>query len=161
MEQEQGYRRVVAAPKPMDIVEIDAIRALSDSDQVVIACGGGGIPVLMQANKLKGASAVIEKDLAAGKMAELLDADMFVILTGEDKVCLNYNTAEETPLDSMTTAEARAYMEEGQFEKGTILPKIQAAVDFIGDSAVKTVLITRLDKSKEAMAGITGTVIRK
>ena len=161
VEQEQGYRRVVAAPKPMDIVEIDAIRALSDSDQVVIACGGGGIPVLMQANKLKGASAVIEKDLAAGKMAELLDADMFVILTGEDKVCLNYNTAEETPLDSMTTAEARAYMEEGQFEKGTILPKIQAAVDFIGDSAVKTVLITRLDKSKEAMAGITGTVIRK
>lgn len=161
VEQEQGYRRVVAAPKPMDIVEIDAIRALSDSDQVVIACGGGGIPVLMQANKLKGASAVIEKDLAAGKMAELLDADMFVILTGEDRVCLNYNTAEETPLDSMTTAEARAYMEEGQFEKGTILPKIQAAVDFIGDSAVKTVLITRLDKSKEAMAGITGTVIRK
>ncbi len=161
VEQEQGYRRVVAAPKPMDIVEIDAIRALSDSDQVVIACGGGGIPVLMQANKLKGASAVIEKDLAAGKMAELLDADMFVILTGEDKVCLNYNTAEETPLDSMTTAEARAYMEEGQFEKGTILPKIQAAVDFIGDSAVKTVLITRLDKSKEAMVGITGTVIRK
>lgn len=161
IETEGGYRRIVAAPKPMDIVEIDAIRALSDADQVVIACGGGGIPVLVQANKLKGASAVIEKDLAAGKLAELLDADMFVILTGEDKVCLNYNTAEEEPLDAMTVSMARAYIEEGQFEEGTILPKIQAAVDFIGNSAVKTVLITRLDKSKEALAGMTGTVIRK
>ncbi len=161
VEAENGYRRIVAAPKPMDIVEIDAIRALSDADQVVIACGGGGIPVLVQANKLKGASAVIEKDLAAGKLAELLDADMFVILTGEDKVCLNYNTAEEKPLDVMTAAQARAYIGEGQFEEGTILPKIQAAVDFIGDSAVKTALITRLDKTKEAMAGKTGTVIRK
>ncbi len=160
-EAKDGYRRVVAAPKPMDIVEIDAIRALSDADQVVIACGGGGIPVLVQANKLKGASAVIEKDLAAGRLAELLDADMFVILTGEDKVCLNYNTAEEKPLDTMTTAMARAYMAEGQFEEGTILPKIQAAVDFIGDSAIRTALITRLDKSKEAMAGSTGTIIHK
>ncbi len=161
VEEGGGFRRIVAAPKPMDIVEIDAVRALSDADQVVIACGGGGIPVLVQANKLKGASAVIEKDLAAGKLAELLEADMFVILTGEDKVCLNYNTAKEKPLDTMTVAQARSYMEEGQFEEGTILPKIQAAVDFIGDSAVKTVVITRIDKSKEAMEGITGTVIRK
>ncbi len=156
-----GYRRIVAAPKPMDIVEMDAIRALSDADQVVIACGGGGIPVLMQANKLKGASAVIEKDLAAGRLAKLLAADMFVILTGEDKVCLHYNTAQETPLDVMTVEEARAYIADGEFEEGTILPKIQAAVDFIGDSAVKKVLITRLDKSKEAMAGATGTIIKK
>lgn len=156
-----GYRRIVAAPKPMEIIEIDAIRALSDADQVVIACGGGGIPVLVQANKLKGAGAVIEKDLAAGKLAELLDADMLVILTGEDKVCLNYNTAEEIPLDHITVSLARSYIEEGQFEKGTILPKIQAAVDFIGDSAVKTALITRLDKSKEALVGRTGTVIHK
>lgn len=161
IETENGYRRIVAAPKPIDIVEIDAIRALSDADQIVIACGGGGIPVLTQANKLKGASAVIEKDLAAGKLAELLDADMLVILTGEDKVCLNYNTAEEKPLDTLTVAQARTCMEEGQFEEGTILPKIQAAVEFIGDSAVKTALITRLDKSKEAMEGTTGTVIRK
>lgn len=156
-----GYRRIVAAPKPMDIVEIDAIRTLSDADQVVIACGGGGIPVLVQANKLKGASAVIEKDLAAGRLAELLDADMFVILTGEDKVCLHYNTAQEKPLDTITVDEARVYMQEGEFEEGTILPKIQAAVDFIGDSAVKKVLITRLDKSREAMAGTTGTIIKK
>lgn len=156
-----GYRRIVAAPKPMDIVEIDAIRTLSDADQVVIACGGGGIPVLTQANKLKGASAVIEKDLAAGKLAELLDADMFVILTGEDKVCLHYNTAEEEALDTLSVADARKYIEEGEFEEGTILPKIQAAVEFIGDSAVRTVLITRLDKTREAMEGTTGTIIRK
>ena len=161
VEVENGYRRIVAAPKPMDIVEIDAIRTLSEADQVVIACGGGGIPVLTQANKLKGASAVIEKDLAAGKLAELLDADMFVILTGEDKVCLNYNTAEEKPLDSMTVVQAQEYIQEGKFEEGTILPKIQAAVEFIGDSAVKKALITRLDKSKEAMEGTTGTIIQK
>ncbi|MBO5302771.1 MAG: carbamate kinase [Lachnospiraceae bacterium] len=158
---EGGYRRIVAAPKPMDIVEIDAIRTLCEADQIVIACGGGGIPVLAQANKLKGASAVIEKDLAAGKLAELLDADMFVILTGEDKVCLNFNTAEEKPLSEIRVSQAKAYIEEGQFEEGTILPKIQAAVDFIGDSAVKTALITRLDKTREAMEGTTGTVIRK
>lgn len=161
VEVEGGFRRIVSAPKPIDIVEIDAIRALSDADQVVIACGGGGIPVLTQANKLKGASAVIEKDLAAGKMAELLDADMLVILTGEDKVCLNYNTAEEKPLDVIKVEEARSYIADGVFEEGTILPKIQAAIDFVGDSAVKKALITRLDKSKEAMEGTTGTVICK
>ena len=119
-----GYRRIVAAPKPMDIIEIDAIRALSDADQVVIACGGGGIPVLVQANKLKGAGAVIEKDLAAGKLAELLDADMLVILTGEDKVCLNYNTAEEKPLDQITVSLARSYIEEGQLEEGRFRPPL-------------------------------------
>lgn len=161
VEVENGFRRIVAAPKPMDIVEIDAIRTLSDADQVVIACGGGGIPVLTQDNKLKGASAVIEKDLAAGKLAQLLDADMFVILTGEEKVCLNYGTPDQKPLDTMTVNDALSYIREGQFEDGTILPKIQAAVEFIGDSAVKTALITKLDKSKAAMEGTTGTIIRK
>lgn len=157
----QGYRRIVAAPKPMNIVEIDAIRTLSDADQVVIACGGGGIPVLTQNNNLKGASAVIEKDLAAGKLAEMLDADMFVILTGEEKVCLNYGKTDQKALDVLTVQEAVSYIEEGQFEEGTILPKIQAAISFIGNSAVKTALVTKLDRSKEAMEGLTGTVIRK
>lgn len=161
VETSQGYRRIVAAPKPMNIVEIDAIRTLSDADQVVIACGGGGIPVLTQNNNLKGASAVIEKDLAAGKLAQMLDADMFVILTGEEKVCLNYGTPDQKALDVLTVGQAKAYIEEGQFEEGTILPKIQAAVEFIGDSAVKTAIITKLDKSKEALEGTTGTVIRK
>lgn len=161
VETSQGYRRIVAAPKPMNIVEIDAIRTLSDADQVVIACGGGGIPVLTQNNNLKGASAVIEKDLAAGKLAQMLNADMFVILTGEEKVCLNYKKPDQKALNVLTVSEAGAYIEDGQFEEGTILPKIQAAVEFIGDSAVKTAIITKLDKSKEALEGTTGTVIRK
>ncbi len=161
VEAEHGYRRIVAAPKPIDIVEIDAIRALCDADQVVIACGGGGIPVLEQEHKLKGASAVIEKDLAAGKLAELLDADMLVILTGVEKVCLNYGRENEQPLDEMTVEEAKRYIAEGQFEEGTMLPKIQAAIEFIGNSAVKSVLITKLGENGGGLDGAKGTKIHK
>lgn len=156
-----GYRRIVAAPKPIDIVEIDAVKALSDADQVVIACGGGGIPVLSQDNSLKGASAVIEKDLAAGKLAELIDADELVILTSVEKVCLNYGRDNEKPLESMTIAEAKQYIAEGQFEEGTMLPKIEAAIDFIGNSAVRNVLITKLNPNQEAGSRISGTRIHK
>lgn len=155
---EEGYRRIVAAPKPMDIVEIDAIKALLDADQIVIACGGGGIPVLAQDNNLKGASAVIEKDSAAGKLAEMIDAEMLVILTGVDKVCLNFGTKEELRLDEMTVDEAKKYMAEGQFEEGTMLPKIETAVEFIGNSAVRKVLITKLDA---APGESHGTIIHK
>lgn len=158
---EEGFRRIVAAPKPVDIVEIDAIRALCDADQVVVACGGGGIPVLVQDNNLKGASAVIEKDLAAGKLAELLDADMLVILTSVDNVCLNYGTENEKPLTAMTVAEAKEYIEEGQFGENDMLPKIQAAVDFIGASAIKSVLITKLNKDGTHVSGGPGTMITK
>ena len=125
---EGGYRRVVAAPKPVDIVEKDAIKALVDADQVVIACGGGGIPVLAQDNKLQGASAVIEKDLAAGKLADTLDADRLVILTSVDKVCLNYGKEDEKPLDTMTVDEAKKYLAAGEFDEGTMAPKIEAAI---------------------------------
>lgn len=156
-----GYRRVVAAPKPMDIVEIDAIRALADADQVVIACGGGGIPVLAQNNRLQGASAVIEKDLAAGRLAELLDADMLVILTSVDKVCLNYGREDETKLDTLLLADARRYLEAGEFEAGTMAPKIEAAIAFIGESAIRSVLITKLNKESGEFAGGMGTLIRK
>lgn len=159
--QGDGYRRIVAAPKPMDIVEIDAIRALSDADQVVIACGGGGIPVLIQDNNLKGASAVIEKDLAAGKLAELVDAEMLVILTSVEKVCLNYGKINETPMDTMTVEQAKQYITQGQFEEGTMLPKIEAALEFIGNSAVKSVLITKLDAVKGKSNGVVGTIIKK
>ena len=152
VEVEGGFRRIVAAPKPMDIVEIDSIRALCDADQVVIACGGGGIPVLSQGNKLQGASAVIEKDLAAGKLAELIDADMLVILTSVDKVCLNFGTDEEEGLDTLSVEKAKKYLENGMFEEGTMAPKIQAAVDFIGESAIKSVLITKLNKDDGAIA---------
>ncbi len=161
VEVEGGYRRIVAAPKPMDIVEIDAIRALSDADQVVIACGGGGIPVLQQNNNLQGASAVIEKDLAAGRLAELVDADMLVILTSVDKVCVNYGKADETPLDTMTLDEAKRYLEAGEFEEGTMAPKIEAAIDFIGESAIKSVLITKLNKEGTQVSGGMGTLIKK
>ena len=158
---EGGYRRIVAAPKPMDIVEIDAVKALSDADQIVVACGGGGIPVLMQDNNLKGASAVIEKDLAAGKLAELLDADMLVILTSVDNVCLNYGQPDEKPLSTMTVAEAKKYMEQGQFGEGDMLPKIEAAINFIGDSAIRSVLITKLNKDGSNIHGGMGTMITK
>ena len=156
-----GFRRVVAAPKPMDIVEIDAISALSDADQVVIACGGGGIPVLAQNNKLQGASAVIEKDLAAGKLAEELDADMLVILTSVDKVCLNFGKEDEIKLDTLSVADAKKYLAEGQFEEGTMAPKIEAAIDFIGESAIRSVLITKLNKDDAEIAGGMGTLIKK
>lgn len=156
-----GFRRVVAAPKPMDIVEIDAISALSDADQVVIACGGGGIPVLVQNNKLQGASAVIEKDLAAGKLAEELDADMLVILTSVDKVCLNFGKEDEIKLDTLSVADAKKYLAEGQFEEGTMEPKIEAAIDFIGESAIRSVLITKLNKDDAEISGGMGTLIKK
>lgn len=158
---EDGYRRIVAAPKPIDIVEIDAIRTLSDADQIVVACGGGGIPVLAQDNNLKGASAVIEKDLAAGKLAELLDADMLVILTSVDNVCLNFGKEDEKPLSTMTVADAKKYMEQGQFGEGDMLPKIEAAINFIGDSAIKSVLITKLNKDDSTIYGGMGTMITK
>ena len=160
-EVEGGFRRIVAAPKPMDIVEIDAISALSDADQVVIACGGGGIPVLAQNNRLQGASAVIEKDLAAGKLAELLDADMLVILTGVDKVCLNYGKEDEIKLDTLSLADARKYLAEGQFEAGTMAPKIEAAIDFIGESAIRSAWITKLNKDAAEITGGMGTLIKK
>ncbi len=161
VEAEGGYRRIVAAPKPVDIVEIDAIKALLDADQVVIACGGGGIPVLSQEHKLQGASAVIEKDLAAGKLAELIDADMLVILTSVDKVCLSFGTEDEQALDTMTIAEAKKYLEAGEFEEGTMAPKIEAAVDFIDESAIRSVLITKLNKEGTEISGGMGTLIKK
>ena len=160
-EVEGGYRRIVASPKPMDIVEIDAISALSDADQVVIACGGGGIPVLAQNNRLQGASAVIEKDLAAGKLAELLDADMLVILTSVDKVCLNYGKEDEVKLDPLSLADAKKYLAAGEFGEGTMAPKIEAAIDFIGESAIRSVLVTKLNKEAGEITGGMGTLIKK
>ena len=160
-EEEGGFRRIVASPAPIEIYEIDAIRALADAGQVVIAAGGGGIAVLEQGPVLKGASAVIEKDLAAGKLAELLDADMLVILTSVDNVCLNYGQPDEKPLSTMTVAEAKKYMEQGQFGEGDMLPKIEAAINFIGDSAIRSVLITKLNKDGSNIHGGMGTMITK
>lgn len=155
----KGYLRVVATPQPIDIVEIDAIKALADADQVVIACGGGGIPVIEQQHALKGASAVIEKDSVAGKLASDLKSDQLIILTGVDQVCLNYGKENEKPISSMTVAEAEKYIEEGHFEEGTMLPKIEAAIAYLKAVPTGSVLITSLRSVKDAAKGKTGTLI--
>lgn len=161
VEVEGGYRRIVATPKPMDIVEIDAIKTLCDAGEIVVACGGGGIPVLPQDHHLRGASAVIEKDTIAGRLADMLDADMLVILTGVEKVCTGYGTEAQKPLDYLSVKQAVQLMEAGEFEEGTMLPKIQAAVDYIGDSAIRKVLITKLSDKGNTLGGEMGTMIGK
>ena len=152
---------MVAAPKPIDIVEIEAIRTLADADQVVIACGGGGIPVIEQKGALKGASAVIEKDAIAGKLAEELACDELIILTGVDCVYKNFGTEQQEALSSMTVAEAKQYMEDGQFEAGTMLPKIEAAIAYLEKVPTGKVLITSMKCVKNAVKGRAGTVITK
>lgn len=155
-----GYRRIVSAPKPEDIVEIDAIRLLSDAGQVVIACGGGGIPVLKQGKRLKGASAVIEKDLASGKLAELLDADMLLLLTGEEKLYLNYGKENCQPLNTISVDTARAYIAEGQFDETSVLPKVVAAVSFVSGKPGRVTVIADLYDAKEALQEKAGTIIK-
>ena len=156
----KGFRRIVSAPNPVNIVEIDAIKALLDADQVVIACGGGGIPVLEQDHRLKGASAVIEKDLTAGKMAEETDADELIILTSVEKVKINMDRPEEEELGEISVAQAKEYMEEGHFGKYNMYPKFRAAVEFLEKREGRSALITSFDKFDEALKGKTGTVIR-
>ncbi len=155
----KGFRRVVAAPKPIDIVEIDAIRTLADADQVVIACGGGGIPVIEQKHALKGASAVIEKDAIAGKLAADLQTDELIILTSVDCVYKNFGTDAQEAISSMTVSEAKAYIAENQFEAGTMLPKIEAAIVYLEKVPSGKVLITSMEQIRDAVKGKTGTVI--
>ena len=155
----RGYRRVVASPNPVDIVEVDAIRTLTDAGHIVIACGGGGIPVLQQNNHLKGASGVIEKDLTAGKLAEQIDADELIILTSVEKVCLNHGKEDEEELDTISVEQAKQYMDEGHFGIYNMLPKFQASVGFIEKKEGRSALITSFDTLKDALKGKTGTVI--
>ena len=126
----------------------------------MIACGGGGIPVLRQGNRLKGASAVIEKDLASGRLAELLDADMLLLLTGEKKLYLNYGKENSQPLDTLSVEKARTYIAEGQFQEGSILPKVVAAVSFVSGKPGRVTVIADLDDAKTAMEEKAGTIIR-
>lgn len=156
----KGFRRVVSAPNPVSIVEIEAIKALVNADQVVIACGGGGIPVLEQDHRLKGASAVIEKDLTAGKLAEELDADELIILTSVEKVCINLGKENEEQLGEITVEEAKQYMEEGHFGVYNMLPKFRASVEFIEKREGREAIITSYDKLMEGLRGKTGTIIR-
>lgn len=157
----RGYRRVVASPKPAEIIEIGAIRSLVESGQLVIACGGGGIPVTLQGNHLKGASAVIDKDFASALLAEELDADFLIILTAVEKVAINFGKPEVKWLNDITTEEARKYMAEGHFAPGSMLPKVQAAVNFADSKEGRNALITLLEKAKEGILGNTGTRIHQ
>ncbi len=155
----KGFRRVVAAPKPIDVVEIEAIRALVEADQIVIACGGGGIPVIEQSHALKGASAVIEKDSIAGKLAGDLNVDELIILTGVPCVYMNYGSADQKPLERLTAAEAKELCAAGQFEEGTMLPKIEASIAYLEKNPAGRVLITSIASVTEAIKGKCGTFI--
>lgn len=154
----RGYRRVVASPKPVEIIEIGTIRTMVNSGDLVIACGGGGIPVTRQGNHLKGASAVIDKDFASCLMAKELDADFLIILTAVEKVALNFGTPNEQWLDDVSVEKANDYIAQGHFAPGSMLPKVQAAVDFAKSKPGRMALITLLEKSREALRGKTGTV---
>ena len=155
----RGFRRVVASPIPQKIVEIDSVRKLWDTT-VVVACGGGGIPVIEKADgQLEGVAAVIDKDFAAELLAEEVDADCLMILTEVEKVAINFNKPDQKNLDKMTLAEAEQYIKEGQFAPGSMLPKVQAAMKFVQKNPSKKAIITSLDKAVDALEGKTGTVI--
>lgn len=155
----KGYRRVVAAPKPISIVELDAIRALTDAGQIVIACGGGGIPVIEQNHILKGASAVIEKDSIAGKLAADLASDQLIILTSVECVYRDFETDAQEPIRHMTVSEAKDLTTGGQFGLTNMQPKIEAALTYLESVPEGSVLITSLDKVQDALKGNAGTVI--
>lgn len=157
----RGYRRIVASPKPVEIVEIGTIRTLVESGELVIACGGGGIPVTLKGNHLKGASAVIDKDFASCLLAKELDADFLIILTAVEKVAINFGKPDVKWLDDISTDDAKKYMEEGHFAPGSMLPKVQAAVEFAESKPGRTALITLLEKAKEGILGSTGTRIHQ
>ena len=157
----RGYRRVVASPKPAEIIEIDTVKDLLEAGEVVIASGGGGIPVIRRGNHLKGVGAVIDKDFASCLLAQQLNADFLIILTAVEKVALRFGTPEETWLDDISVKEAKQYMEEGHFAPGSMLPKVQAAVEFAESGEGRTALITLLQKAKDGVNGATGTRIIK
>jgi carbamate kinase len=156
----RGYRRVVASPLPKEIIEIDTVRNLLDSGEIVVACGGGGIPVIREGNHLKGVGAVIDKDFASSVLAQNINADFLIILTAVEKVAINFGKPDVKWLDSITTEEAKQYMGEGHFAPGSMLPKVQAAVDFASSGDNRTALITLLEKAKDGINGKTGTFVK-
>lgn len=156
----RGYRRVVASPRPKSIIEIDTIKSLVESGQVVIACGGGGIPVMKEGNHLRGASAVIDKDFASATLAKELDADFLIILTAVEKAAINYGKENEKWLDDVTVEEMTKYVEEGHFAPGSMKPKVEAGIEFASSKAGRYALITLLEKAKDGILGKTGTRIK-
>ena len=155
----RGYRRVVASPMPVDIIEKQTVKALMDDCHVVITVGGGGIPVIREGNHLRGASAVIDKDWASAKLAEMIDADLLIILTAVEKVAINFGKPEEQWLDNLSLRDAERFIEEGHFAKGSMLPKVEAAAAFARSGPGRKALITMLSKAKEGIEGKTGTII--
>lgn len=156
---DDGYRRIIASPKPIDIYEIDAIRALVDANQLVIAAGGGGIPVIDQRTRLKGASAVIEKDYTAAKLADMLDASTLMILTSSDYMVINEGTDQEKVLEQLTVSEAKELIDAGNFDPSTSLPKIDASLSFVSAGTERRAIITNLAKAKAGIKGKVGTII--
>ncbi len=156
----RGWRRVVASPLPVKIIELDAVKCLVDNGFIVVTVGGGGIPVIELDNgDLEGTAAVIDKDLASEKLAEDLDADALVILTAVEQVSVNYGKPNEIKLSSLSVSDAKKYMAEGHFAPGSMLPKIEAAVKFAESKPGRKAIITSLDKAVEALEGRAGTTI--
>ncbi len=156
----RGYRRMVASPEPVDIIEKEAILSLLEKEFVVIACGGGGVPVVRKADgTFEGAAAVIDKDFAAARLGELTEADTLIILTAVDRVCLNYGKENQTELVKISIDEAEKYCAEGHFAPGSMLPKIQAALDFVRSKPGRRAIIASLEKAALALRGDSGTMI--
>ncbi len=157
----RGYRQVVASPKPTEIIEIETIKALIDAGQTVIACGGGGIPIVKEnANHLKGVGAVIDKDFCSEILAEAVDADFLIILTAVEKVCINYGKPDQQALSSVSVHEMEKLAEEGHFAPGSMLPKVEAAIKFAKSKPGRKTLITLLEKAHDGIEGKTGTLVR-
>ena len=155
----RGYRRVVASPEPVDVVESEIIKTLVNSGHVVITVGGGGVPVVEENGMLRGVPAVIDKDFASAKVADILDADYLIILTAVERVAINFNTPKQKEMEKLTIEEAEKYIKEGHFAPGSMLPKVKAAMKFVESKPGRITLITSLEKAKEGIAGKTGTLI--
>jgi Carbamate kinase len=155
----RGYRQVIASPVPQEIIEMSTIRSLVESGQIVITCGGGGIPVIKKDGELKGVNAVIDKDFASALLAKELDVDFLVILTAVEKVAINFGKENQSWLSEMTIDEAKEYIVQEQFAPGSMLPKIEAAMEFSASKVGRITLITELDKAEQGIAGETGTRI--
>ena len=156
----RGYRRVVASPKPVSIVELGTIESLIETDHIVVACGGGGIPVFKtNGHHLKGAAAVIDKDFAASRLAQQLNADVLIILTAVEKVAIHFGKPDQEWLTDLTPEETQKYIDAGEFAPGSMLPKVQAALEFATSGKGRKALITLLEKAHEGIEGKTGTTI--
>ncbi len=157
----RGWRRVVASPMPIEIVELDAVKCLIDGGFIPITVGGGGIPVIKdESGNYIGTAAVIDKDLASEKLAEDIDADALVILTAVEKVCINFGKPDQKELSEISIVEARQYIAEGHFAPGSMLPKVEAAIKFVESKPGRKAIITSLDKAVEALAGNAGTTLK-